>query len=141
MQALPPPDERFDPILGRWEIPGGPLHDPARDAFDPDYTDPLELVEPIPPELKDWRGAGPPVHTSDRGRRTAPSPFAMAAWLVLAIVAVVLSAILLSSQIGYCPETGKCAVAYGGGPPGWITAAALVGFAVYAARRALRHKS
>ncbi|HEY3548394.1 MAG TPA: hypothetical protein VGK17_20160 [Propionicimonas sp.] len=59
MQHLPPPEERFDPILGRWETPGGPLHDPARDALDPDHGEPVALVEPIPPELRDADSQSP----------------------------------------------------------------------------------
>ena len=51
---LPPPAERFDPITERWVTPGGPLHDPQRDSFDPDHGEPVTLICPIPRELAGW---------------------------------------------------------------------------------------
>ncbi len=50
-QTLPPPPERFDPVTARWLTPGGPLHDPLRDSADPDHTEPVELLDPVPREL------------------------------------------------------------------------------------------
>mgnify|MGYP006914498458 CR=1 FL=1 len=52
-RILPPPPERFDPITARWLTPGGPLHDPERESFDPDHVQPVELIGPISRELID----------------------------------------------------------------------------------------
>lgn len=137
-QAVPPPDERFDPILGRWETPGGPLHDPARDAVDPDHGEPLELVEPIPPELEDASRAHLPERAAGEDRPGRRRPLSIAFWLIAALVAVGASAVILIPQVGYCPDPGECTTVYGGGPAGWLIAVALIGFAVHAARRAFR---
>ncbi|HEY3337584.1 MAG TPA: hypothetical protein VGK18_03700 [Propionicimonas sp.] len=136
MQATPPPEERFDPFLERWVTPGGPLHDPARDAVDPHHCEPVELVEPVPPELRDATRSAPLDANTGRQRHRGSRSQAIAGWLVAAALAVALAAVILASRIGYCPETGTCAVAYGGGPAGWVTAALLLGFAVHAGRRA-----
>lgn len=72
-RVLPPPSERFDPVTARWVTPGGPLHDPERDSFDPDHGAPVKLVGPIPRELADADGPGISGGHSGAGRAAAPS--------------------------------------------------------------------
>ena len=90
-RILPPPAERFDPITARWLTPGGPLHDPQRDSFDPDHGEPVELVDPIPPELAEFDGTGTPRRHSDvdgaRRRR----------WVLLAFLALCIASMLLGA--------------------------------------------
>ena len=50
-RALPPAEERFDPITGRWI--NAPLPDPARTWVDPAGDAPVTVVGEIPPELSE----------------------------------------------------------------------------------------
>ena len=50
-RVLPPAEERFDPITGRWI--NAPLPDPARTWVDPAGDAPVTVVGEIPPELSE----------------------------------------------------------------------------------------
>ena len=92
-RILPPPAERFDPITARWVTPGGPLHDPQRDSFDPEHGEPLELVRPIPPELAgmDRAEISDPYRNARRWRRRR--------WMLLAFVALGIAALLIGGSL------------------------------------------
>jgi hypothetical protein len=86
---LPPPAERFDPITARWVTPGGPLHDPQRDTFDPAHGEPLELVGPIPRELAELDEPG--ISDGHSGARS----WRRRRWILLATVAFCIAAMLI----------------------------------------------
>lgn len=90
---LPPPAERFDAITARWVTPGGPLHDPQRDSYDPEHGEPLELVRPIPPELAgpDATEISDPHRNARRWRRRR--------WMLLAFVAFGVAALLIGGPL------------------------------------------
>lgn len=88
-RVLPPPMERFDPVTARWVTPGGPLHDPQRDSFDPDRREPVELVGPIPGEL-----AGLDRLATSDGDRSVRRWWRRR-WMVLAIVGLAITAMLI----------------------------------------------
>ena len=88
-RVLPPPSERFDPITARWVTPGGPLHDPQRDSFDPDHREPVELVGPIPRELAGLDGPGISDGHSGAGR------WRRRRWVILTIVGLAIAAMLI----------------------------------------------
>ena len=91
--TLPPPAERFDPITARWLTPGGVLHDPQRDSFDPDHHEPLELVDPVPPELSvldESAMAGAGGRPKRRQRRR---------WLILALVALAIAGMVIGGLL------------------------------------------
>jgi hypothetical protein len=131
-KALPPPQERFDPVTARWFTPGGPLHDPELESLDPEHRLPIELVGPVPPELV----ANPEAGTD--GAHPRPGRAVIAFWLIVALVAAGGAGLVMSTTQGYCPDPGECTVVNGGGPLGWAIAIALVALAIYAIRRALR---
>jgi len=88
-RLLPPPSERFDPVTARWVTPGGPLHDPQREDFDPYHREPLKLVGPIPPELAglDGPGTSDPYRGAKQWRRRR--------WMLLAFVGFGIAALLV----------------------------------------------
>ncbi len=92
-RILPPPAERFDPITARWVTPGGPLHDPQRDDFDPDHREPLTLVDPIPRELAGLDGTelSDPLRGEKRWRRRR--------WMLLAFVVFALVALIVGGSL------------------------------------------
>ncbi|MCC6496940.1 MAG: hypothetical protein IT193_11875 [Propionibacteriaceae bacterium] len=93
VRMFPPPAERFDPITARWVTPGGPLHDPQRDSFDPGHCEPLELVGPIPPELvgQDGMEIVDPRRHAQRWRRRR--------WMLLAFVGFGILALLIGGSL------------------------------------------
>lgn len=67
-RILHPPVARFDPITARWLTPGGPLHDPQRDSFDPEHREPVTLVGSVPQELVGTESS----RTGDNAERRTP---------------------------------------------------------------------
>lgn len=130
--ATPPPQERFDPIFGRWFTPGGPLHDPERETVDPEHRLPVELVGPVPPEL-----AVAATEAPDERRARRDARVAITVWVIVAVLASGATGLIMSTTTGYCPDPGECTVVYGGGPVGWAFAIGLVWLAIHAVRRAL----
>lgn len=68
-QLLHPPPERFEPITARWLVPGGPLHDPERDAVDPGHSEPVTLVGRPPRELAGAVASGDSAQRAQALRR------------------------------------------------------------------------
>ena len=90
--TLPPPAERFDPIAARWLTPGGVLHDPQRDSVDPDHCEPLELVDPVPPELS----------VLDESATTGPrgvNQWQLRRWIILAFVALAIAGMVIGGLL------------------------------------------
>lgn len=133
--ATPPPQERFDPIFGRWYTPGGPLHDPELESLDPEHRLPVELVGPVPPELAP---DAPGVSDERRGRRNTRATIIV--WVIIAVLASGATGLIMGTTAGYCPDPGECTVVPGGGPVGWAFAIGLVWLAVHAVRRALAQR-
>ena len=77
---VPPPQERFDPITARWLTPGGPLPDPQRDELDPQHLEPVDVLEPLPPEL-----AGVDESVGPTGWRSMVTPHQLR-WVIVALV-------------------------------------------------------
>lgn len=140
--ATPPPQERFDPIWGRWFTPGGPLHDPEREAVDPEHRLPVELVGPVPPELAlaTTEAREEPTGSVPAGSRR-DGRVAVTMWVIVAVLASGATGVIMSMRAGYCPDPGECTIVYGGGPGGWAVAIGLVWLAVHAVRRALSRGS
>jgi hypothetical protein len=94
-RVLPPPPERFDPITERWVTPGGPLHDPQRDSFDPHHREPVQLVDPIPRELVgvDEPGMSNRASSAERWQRRRWVLFAI---VVLGILAMVIGGFVIA---------------------------------------------
>jgi ferric-dicitrate binding protein FerR (iron transport regulator) len=92
-RILPPPAERFDPITARWVTPGGPLHDPQREDFDPDHAEPLTLVGPIPRELAGLDGTelNDPHRSARLWRRRR--------WMLLTLVACAVAALIVGGSL------------------------------------------
>lgn len=90
--TLPPPAERFDPITARWLTPGGVLHDPQRDSFDPHHQEPLKLVDPVPPELSvlEQSAMSDLSRSAKRSRRRR--------WILLAFVALSIAALVIGGS-------------------------------------------
>lgn len=70
--------------------PGGPLHDPERDFFDPDHRERVELVGPIPPELSEAEAGA----QADDGVR--PSPAALLRRFLLIVLALAAAVALVA---------------------------------------------
>lgn len=77
---VPPPQERFDPITARWLTPGGPLPDPQRDELDPDRLEPVDVLEPLPPELAVLADGRP------RNEVTGIDSVRVLRWVIVALV-------------------------------------------------------
>lgn len=115
--------------------PGGPLHDPERDGVDPDHTQSVELVGPVPRELAEPARSGPPPRGHDRHTRHRPAGLRRMLWALVALIAAAVVVGILGLRAGSCPDSGDCSVVVGGGPVGWVVAVAFAALTVHAVRR------
>ncbi len=90
-RILPPPPERFEPVTARWLVPGGPLHDPERDAVDPSHNEPITLVGAPPRELAGAVVPDDPAQLARSRRRRR--------LVALAFVLVALGALIIAGGV------------------------------------------
>jgi hypothetical protein len=90
-RILHPPPERFEPVTARWLVPGGPLHDPERDAVDPSHNEPVTLVGAPPRELAEAAAPDDPAQIARTRRRRR--------LVALAFVLVALAAVIIGGSV------------------------------------------
>ena len=93
-RVLPPAEERFDPITGRWI--NAPLPDPARAWVNPAGDAPVTVVGEIPPELSEHDRPPTPGSTAGETRATRIQRLR---WLIIIVLVVAIIALGIATLI------------------------------------------
>ena len=93
-RVLPPAEERFDPITGRWI--NAPLPDPARTWVDPAGDAPVTVVGEIPPELSEHDRPPTPGIMAGETRATRTQRLR---WLIIIVLVVAIIALGIATLI------------------------------------------
>ena len=93
-RVMPPAEERFDPITGRWI--NAPLPDPARAWVNPAGDAPVTVVGEIPPELSEHDRPPTPGSTAVETRATRTQRLR---WLIIVVLVVAVIALGIATLI------------------------------------------
>ena len=93
-RVVPPAEERFDPITGRWI--NAPLPDPARAWVNPAGDAPVTVVGEIPPELAAHDRPLTPGSTAGETRATRTQRLR---WLIIIVLVVAIIALGIATLI------------------------------------------
>ena len=93
-RVVPPAEERFDPITGRWI--NAPLPDPARTWVNPAGDAPVTVIGEIPPELAEHERPPTPGITAAETRATRTQRLR---WLIIVVLLVAIIALGIATLI------------------------------------------